>query len=77
MENRKPAYKPDGYEAVYYDNNWEYVMRHDAPYCSILLKNVDQGKHEDVYAQDGWRWYKHDEELIVTLQPQKYEDTMT
>lgn len=21
MENRKPAYKPDGYEAVYYDNN--------------------------------------------------------
>ena len=68
MENCKATNKPDSYEAVHYEKiRWD-VMRHSIPKTAFLLKNVGQRKCKHINAQDGWSWYEHEEEPIVTLQ---------
>lgn len=37
----------------------------------LLLQNINQGECENIDAQQGWGWYKQDEESVIALQPQQ------
>jgi len=76
MENCKTTDEPDSYEAVDYEKIWRDIMWYSLQKIAILFKNADQRKHKDMYAQDGWCWNEHEEEPIVTLQPDQHLDVL-